>query len=158
MKITKASFLYAILCNVPVSACLCLAANLSNNSGAFALNDFLFNYAISLPLAICISLFFPLIKVGKWFTSLFGFKTDTFTHNIMYRVLAILCYSFIYFFILNPILAICNGFFYNSWISLPLWFFNWMRSLPTMIMVGFCSSFFFDIPAFKIAHHIDSSF
>lgn len=158
MKFSKANIIYAFLCNIPVSACLCLAANISANHGVFVLNDFLLNYAISLPVAILICLFVPLIRLGKWFTSLFGVNHETFTGNLMYRLLATLFYSFIYFLILNPVLAISNALINHVWIELSLWFFNWMRTLPGMLAVGFTSSLFFDIPAYRTAHKIDPSF
>lgn len=158
MKIAKANLAYAFLCNIPVSACLCLAANISNNNGNFVILDFLLNYAISLPVAICISLFVPLIGLGKWFTGLFGIEHETFTNNLMYRLLATLFYSFIYFMILNPVLAIFNGLLSGVWFDIPLFLFNWMRSLPGMLAVGFFSSLFFDIPAYRVAHKIDPNF
>ncbi|HNX16167.1 MAG TPA: hypothetical protein PKO28_02175 [Bacilli bacterium] len=158
MKINKANLAYAFLCNIPVSACLCIAANFSNNSGNFIWSDFLLNYAISLPVAILISLFVPLVGLGKWFTSLFGIEHETFTNNLMYRLLATLFSSFIYFMILNPVLAVFNVVISGVWLNVPLWLFNWMRSLPGMLAVGFFSSLFFDIPAYRIAHKIDPKF
>ena len=158
MKVTKASVIYALLCNIPVSACLCLAANFSNNNGNIIWNEFLLNYAVSLPVAILISLFVPLVGLGKWFTGLFGVENETFTHNILYRILAILFTSFIYFMILNPVLAVFNSLISGVWIDIPVWVFHWMRSLPGMLAVGFLSSLFFDIPAFRIAHKVDPNF
>lgn len=156
--LTKANIAYALCCNIPVSFCLCLAANLINNGGVIDWASVGFNYAISLPVAILISLFVPLVSVGKWFTSLFGIKHDTFTHNLHYRVLAIFIASVIYFVILNPILAIANGLASQQWMGINRWVFSWLRSIPSMLIVGFFSSLFFDIPAYKIAHKIDPNF
>lgn len=158
MNFSKANLTYALICNIPVSACLCLAANFSANHGSINWMNFLLNYAVSLPVAIMICLFVPLVGLGKWFTGLFGVNHETFTNNLMYRLLATLFYSFIYFMILNPILAIFNSIINQQWIAIQVWFFNWMRSLPGMLCVGFVSSLFFDIPAYRLAHKIDPSF
>lgn len=153
-----ATISYALVCNIPVSFCLCVAANQINNNGVIDWASVGFNYAISLPVAILISLFVPLVYIGKWFTSLFGLRHDTFTHNLHYRVLAIFIASVIFFLILNPVLAIANGLANNSWVGIRTWIFNWLRSLPSMLIVGFFSSLFFDIPAYKVAHKIDPNF
>ena len=156
--INKATLTYALCCNIPVSFCLCLAANLLNNGGVIDWASVGFNYAISLPIAILISLFVPLVYLGKWFTSLFGIKHDTFTHNLHYRVLAIFIASVIYFIILNPVLALANGVASSKWMGIMPWLYSWLRSIPSMLTVGFFSSLFFDIPAYKMAHRIDHNF
>ena len=158
MNLKKANITYAFICNIPVCASLCLAANISANHGSFVLTDFLLNYAISLPVAILICLFVPLVGLGKWFTGLFGVNHETFTHNLMYRILATLFYSFIYFMILNPVLGVMNSLINGAWTDFSLWLFNWMRSLPGMMAVGFTASLFFDIPAYRVAHRIDPRF
>lgn len=149
---------YAFLCNIPVSFCLCIASALVNDHTSIDWSNLFFNYCISLPIAICITLFVPLVRLGRWFTSLFGVKNDTFTHNLLYRIMAIFFYSCIYFVILNPILTIINLSISNTWPPIGDFLFSWLRSIPFMLLVGFTSSLIFDIPAYKIAHKIDPNF
>lgn len=157
-KLKPANIVYAFVCNIPVSACLCLASNVFTNNGTFIFKAWLFDYSISLPTAILISLFIPLVRIGKWFTKLFGVKNDTYTNNFHYRVLGTLAASIVYFLILNPVLATANAIKSGNWVSFQTWFFSWFRCLPFMLTIGFISSLIFDIPAYQLAHKIDKEF
>lgn len=157
-KLKPANIAYAFICNIPVSACLCLASNLFTNNGIINFPAFLFDYSISLPTAILISLFIPLVRIGKWFTKLFEVKNDTYTNNFSYRILGTLAASIVYFLILNPVLATANAMKSGNWVNFHSWFFSWFRSLPFMLSIGFISSLIFDVPAYKVAHKIDKNF
>lgn len=157
-KTWLARITYAFVCNIPVCFFLCFTSNVVNNGGQFVFLNFIFNYLISLPIAICISLFIPLVNWGRKFTKIFNVDNKTFTHNFKYRVIATFLYTCIYFAILNPILALTNNLVYSTWVPLNEYLFNLARTIPLMIMVGFSSSLLFDIPAYKLAHKIDKSF
>ena len=159
MKISKKAILvYAFLCNIPVSFFLCLAANLMAHEGQVDWLDFAFNYSISLPIAVLISIFIPLVTIGRKVTKTLGVDNETFTHNISYRLIATFVYTCIFFIILNPTLTLINSMMYHSWKPLAEFLFIWMRGIPLMLIVGFVSSLIFDIPAYKVVHKIDPNF
>lgn len=153
-----AKIVYALLCNIPVSFCLCMASALANDHTNIDWENLFFNYSISLPIAIMITLFIPLVWLGKWFTNLFGVRHDTFTNNILYRVIAIFFYACIYFIILNPTLTLINLLMHGGWMPFEDFIFDWVRGIPFMVLVGFTSSIIFDIPAYRVAHRIDPNF
>lgn len=157
-SITKASFVYTLLCNIPICLCIGLAANLSaNNFSSIDGLSLLINFAVSFPIAFAVGLFVPLVKIGKWFTGLFKVPHDTYTGNIGYRLLATVCYTIIYFIVLNPFLAVFNGMILGDQ-SFEACFHSWLINIPLMLAVGFFSTLIFDIPAYHIAHKIDPNF
>lgn len=167
-KAKTALLVYSIVCNIPVCFFLCLFSSISACSSfsdgtlhiAFKLlsfRDFAINYAVSFVLAMCISNFVPLTRIGRWFTALFGVKNDTYTGNMQYRLLATLISSFIYFIIISPLLTILNCFilYQKGWESA---LFSFIINMPLMLLVGFVSSLISDITAYKAAHRIDNTF
>ncbi len=157
-KMNKASIVYALICNIPVSFFLCLGSNIKTYGLNIDWLNLLTNYCISLPIAICVSLFVPLVWLGRIVTHLLGVKNDTFTHNMMYRCIATFFYSIIYFLALNPLLTIINGLYFGTLSLDNSFFFNWLRDIPLMIYIGFTASIICDIPAYRLAHKIDSNF
>lgn len=159
MKVSKvATLVYALLCNIPVSFCLCFASNLSANNGSIDWPNLLFNYSISLPIAILITFVVPLVPLGKKLTASLGVDNETFTHNLLYRLIATFLYACIYFIILNPILTLINIWMNHAWMPVTTFLFQWIRGIPFMVIVGFVSSLVFDFPAFRVAHKIDPNF
>lgn len=146
---------YNIICNIPVSFFLCLAAGLSH--GEIDWVNFGINFAVSFTLAMLIGMFVPLTKIGRWFTALFHVRNDTYTGNVKYRVLATLITTLIFFIIINPTLTILNFFLLKS-ASVYECFIDWLINIPLMIIVGFTSSFISDFVAYKAAHKIDERF
>jgi len=167
-------FVYGVICNLPVSFCLSLTSTMisiaSINNGSLGFNFeliewgmFFINYGIAFFIAMLVTLFFPLIQLGKWFTALFGVDNVTFTGNIKYRLLATISYSIVFFLAITPTLNILNSYifplirgrepstFKNGMISLAL-------NTPFMLIIGYCSSLICDLPAYKVAHKIDPKF
>lgn len=156
MRITKSMILYNILANIPVCFVLCIVSSLL---GGFPINwgHFGINYAISFVIAMCVGLFIPLMKIGKWFTGLFHVKNDTYTNNIKYRLLATLSTTVIYFLALNPFLSILNCLILQD-MTIYETLISWALNIPTMLVVGFLSSLIVDIPAYRITKKIDNDF
>ena len=169
-----ATFIYSVVCGIPVSFFLCLASAISAQTDleagvmtiSFATIDWmnmLVNFIIALGLSLIISNFIPLTAIGRWFTGLFGVPNQTYTNNMKYRLLATLIISFIFFIIISPTLTVINSFILPliegrdplTWKQALLIFFI---NAPIMLMVGFVSSLINDIVAFKAAHAIDHSF
>ncbi len=159
MKITKSKLLYTFLLNIPVTTMLTLTAQFMNNGGFIVYwRDFLINFGISFPIAIAIGLILPLVGLGKWFTSLFHVKNDTYTHNLAYRLLATFFASLLYSLILSPISYLINRLIFDPNYPLVSYVLDCLKTIPVMVGVGFVSSLFFDIPAYKAAHAIDPTF
>ena len=159
MKITKSKVVYNLLLNIPVTCMLTLTAQFLNNGGFIVYwKDFLINFSISFPIAMAIGLILPLVGLGKWFTGLFHVKNDTYTHNLAYRLLATFFVSFLYSLILSPISYLINRLIFDPNYPLAKYVLDCMKTIPVMIGVGFVSSLFFDIPAYKAAHKIDPEF
>lgn len=167
-RFRRASFVYSVLCNIPVSFFLCLFSAISAASSykdgtltiAFRMmswGDFGINFAVSFFLACVISNLVPLTRIGRWFTGLFGVKNDTYTGNMQYRLLATLITTGIFFIVISPTLTILNCFilYQKGWeVALLSFFIN----MPLMLIVGFVSSLISDIAAYKAAHRIDDTF
>lgn len=159
MKITKAKVVYNLLINIPVSSILTITAQfLTHQDFIVYWQDFVINFAISFPIAMMIGLFMPLMGLGKWFTAAFGVKNDTYTHNMAYRLLATFFISVIYSLILSPLSYLINQLIFNPGFSVIQYIFDCLKTIPVMIGVGFMSSLFFDIPAYRVAHKIDPEF
>lgn len=101
-----------------------------------------------------VGLYFPLIKIGAKFTSLFKIKTDTYYHNIPYRILSTLAISFIFYITINPVIC-----FYNVIILFDQDIYSFLYSLAInilpMLVIGFLTSLISDLPAYKISTKID---
>jgi hypothetical protein len=156
IKITKSAFVYNVAMNIPLCFFLSLVANLAATGGIDWIN-ILINTAVGFPIAMIVGLFVPLVKIGKWFTGLFGVKNDTYTGNLPYRLLATAISSLIFFVALNPFLAFFNTVLLGGGSFLDF-LFGWIRNVPLMIMTGFVLSLVFDIPAYRLAHHLDPDF
>jgi hypothetical protein len=106
---------------------------------------------------MCIGLFIPLVKIGKWFTKLFKVNNTTYTHNIKYRLLSTVAISFIYFIGLNPFLTILNTLILGN-STLQQSFMTWLVNAPIMFLIGFLASLVSDLPAYRAAKKIDKTF
>ncbi len=167
MKWKWSVVIYSAICNIPVCFFLCLtnsiiaASTFSEHTLIVKFSDiswsvFAINYVVSFLLAMCIGVFIPLTKIGRWFTALFHVKNDTYTGNVPYRLLATLITSIIYYLIISPTLALMNYFIFHS-TTIEQTLLNLAISAPLMLLVGFVSSLISDIFAFKVAHKVDPS-
>ena len=159
MKIKVSSLVYTLLLNFPVCIMLTLTAQFMNNGGFIVtVPDVFINFAISFPIAIIIGLVVPLVSIGKWFTALFGVKNDTYTHNLGYRLLATFIASLVYSLILSPLSYLINRLIFDPNYPIGQYVLDCLKTIPVMVGVGFVSSLFFDIPAYRVAHKIDPEF
>ncbi len=159
MNFSKSNVIYNLLLNLPVCVMLTLTAQFMNNGGfqVYA-SDFFINFAISFPIAMAIGLILPLLWLGRWFTALFGVRNDTYTHNILYRCLATFFSSLLYSLILSPISYLINRLIFDPSYPIGQYALDCLKTIPVMVAVGFVSSLFFDIPAYRVAHKIDPNF
>lgn len=159
MNFSKSNVIYNLLLNLPVCVMLTLTAQFMNNGGfqVYA-SDFFINFAISFPIAMAIGLILPLLWLGRWFTALFGVRNDTYTHNILYRCLATFFSSLLYSLILSPISYLINRLIFDPSYPIGQYALDCLKTIPVMVAVGFVSSLFFDIPAYRVAHKVDPNF
>ena len=173
-KFKLASFVYSLVCDIPVSFFLCLASAITAQSdiadGILTINfntidwtNFAINYCISLGLSLIISNFIPLAAIGRWFTGLFHIPNDTYTGNVRYRLLATLIATLIFWGIISPTLTIFNCVLYPLMIGEPILshqqiLFSFLINMPILLLVGFISSLINDLAAYKAAHRIDHTF
>ena len=169
MRIKLATFVYSLLCNIPVCFFLCLAAAITGASdleagvltidfNTFNWINILYNFIVGFTIAMLIGMFVPLTAIGRWFAGLFGVKNDTYTGNMSYRLLATLIITLIFYSAITPTLTLFNYFvlkIYNSPAQAGL---SFLINIPVMLLVGFVSSLISDIGAYKVAHIIDSEF
>ncbi len=169
-----ATFIYSLVCDIPVSFFLCLASAItaqSNlDSGILTINfntidwaNFAINFVIALALSLVISNFIPLTSIGRWFAALFKIPNETYTGNVRYRLLATLITTVIFFIIISPTLTLFNCVIYPIIVGTEVlsWkqaLFNFLVNMPILLIVGFISSLINDLAAYKAAHHIDNSF
>lgn len=159
MNFSKSNIVYNLLLNFPVTMMLTLTAQFLTHGGfKVVLSEFLINFAISYPIAISIGLILPLLWLGRWFTALFGVRNDTYTHNLMYRCLATFFSSLLYSLILSPLSYLINRLIYDPSYPIGLYVLDCLKTIPVMVCVGFVSSLFFDIPAYRVAHKVDPNF
>lgn len=159
MNFSKSNVVYNLLLNLPVCIMLTLTAQFMNNGGFIVYaKDFFINFAISFPIAMLIGLILPLLWLGRWFTALFGVRNDTYTHNMLYRCLATFFSSLLYSLILSPISYLINRLIFDPSYPIGQYALDCLKTIPVMVAVGFVSSLFFDIPAYRVAHKIDPSF
>ena len=169
-----ATFVYSVVCGIPVSFFLCLSsaivAQSDIDSGVLTINfntidwaNFATNFVIALFLSIMISNFIPLTRIGRWFAALFGVQNETYTGNMKYRLLATLISTIIFFAIISPTLTLINCVIYPLTQDKPvmsahqIWL-SFLINTPILILVGFVSSLINDLAAYKAAHHIDHNF
>ena len=113
MRFKVSNLVYNLLLNFAVCTMLTLTAQFLNNNGFIVtVPDVFVNFAISYPIAIEIGMLVPLVRIGKWFTALFGVRNDTYTHNLAYRLLATFIASLIYSLILSPLSYLINRLIY----------------------------------------------
>ena len=169
MRIKVATFVYCLICNIPVCFFLCLAASIIGatdfNSGVLTINfnnivwlNMLYNFLVGFTIAMLVGMFVPLTKIGRWFTGLFHVKNDTYTGNMPYRLLATLIIKLIYYVCITPSLTLFNYFVLKIYTTPEQAFASMLVSIPIMLLVGFVSSLINDIGAYKVAHMIDSDF
>ena len=169
-----ATFIYSVVCGIPVSFCLCLSSAIVAQSdldhGILTINfttidwaNFATNFVIALFLSIMISNFIPLTAIGRWFTKLCHVPNETYTGNIRYRLLATLSSTFIFFIIISPTLTLINCVIYPLIKHEPIMsggqiLLSFLINMPILLLVGFVSSLINDLAAYKAAHYIDHSF
>lgn len=173
-KFRFATFIYSLVCDIPVSFFLCLASAITAQSnldaGILTINfntidwaNFAINFAIALVLSLFISNFIPLTAIGRWFTSLFNIPNETYTGNVKYRLLATLITTIIFFVIISPTLTLFNCVIYPTIVGEDIFsykkmLFNFLVNAPILLIVGFVSSLINDLAAYKAAHYIDHNF
>ncbi len=169
MRIKVATFVYCLICNIPVCFFLCLAASIIGatdfTSGVLTINfnnivwlNMLYNFLVGFTIAMLVGMFVPLTKIGRWFTSLFHVRNDTYTGNMPYRLLATLIITLIYYVAITPALTLFNYFVLKIYTTPEQAFASMLVNIPIMLLVGFVSSLINDIGAYKVAHMIDSDF
>ena len=169
MKIKTATFVYCLLCNIPVCFFLCLAASIIGASdfeaGTLIINfnnivwlNMLYNFLVGFTIAMVVGMCVPLTKIGRWFTALFHVKNDTYTGNMPYRLLATLIITCIYYIAITPTLTLFNYFVLHIYTTPTQAFVSMLINIPIMLLVGFVSSLINDVMAYKVAHMIDADF
>ena len=169
MKIKVATFVYCLICNIPVCFFLCLAAAIIGASdyeaGILVISfkdigwlNLLYNFLVGFTIAMIVGMFVPLTKIGRWFTGLFHVKNDTYTGNMPYRLLATLIITLIYYVAITPTLTLFNYYVLKIYTTPSQAFMSMLLNIPIMLLVGFVSSLINDIAAYKVAHMIDSDF
>lgn len=169
-----ASFIYSLVCDIPVSFFLCLSsaivAQTDLSEGILTINfttidwaNFATNFVIALGLSLIISNFIPLTAIGRWFTKLCHVPNETYTGNIKYRLLATLSSTIIFYAIISPTLTVVNCVIYPLIKGIPLAsagqvLLSFLIQMPILLLVGFVSSLINDLGAYKAAHSIDHSF
>lgn len=169
MRIKVATFVYCLICNIPVCFFLCLAAAIVGASdieaGTLTINfnnivwlNMLYNFLVGFTIAMVVGMFVPLTKIGRWFTALFHVKNDTYTGNMPYRLLATLIITLIYYVAITPTLTLFNYFVLKIYTTPSQALVSMLISIPIMLLVGFVSSLINDVAAYKVAHMIDEDF
>ena len=169
MKIKLATFVYCLICNIPVCFFLCLAAaiigasNFEKGTLTIVFSDMnwlniLYNFLAGFTIAMTVGMFVPLTKIGRWFTALFHVRNDTYTGNMPYRLLATLIITLIYYVAITPALTLLNYYVLHVYNTASQAFVSMLINIPIMLLVGFVSSLINDIGAYKVAHMIDSEF
>ena len=169
MRIKVATFVYCLICNIPVCFFLCLASSIIGASDfdswtlTIHFNDIvwlnmLYNFLVGFTIAMCVGMFVPLTKIGRWFTALFHVRNDTYTGNMPYRLLATLIITLIYYVAITPALTLFNFYVLKIYTTATQAFVSMLVNIPIMLLVGFVSSLINDIGAYKVAHMIDSDF
>ena len=169
MKIRVATFVYCLICNIPVCFFLCLAAAIVGASdieaGTLTINfneivwlNMLYNFLVGFTIAMLVGNLVPLTKIGRWFTALFHVKNDTYTGNMPYRLLATLIITLIYYVAITPTLTLFNYFVLKIYTTPLQALVSMLINIPIMLLVGFVSSLINDVAAYKVAHMIDEDF
>lgn len=169
MKIRVATFVYCLICNIPVCFCLCLAAAIVGASdieaGTLTINfteivwlNMLYNFLVGFTIAMLVGNLVPLTRIGRWFTALFHVKNDTYTGNMPYRLLATLIITLIYYVAITPTLTLFNYFVLKIYTTPLQALVSMLINIPIMLLVGFVSSLINDVAAYKVAHMIDEDF
>lgn len=169
-----ATFVYSLICGVPVSFFLCITSAIVAQSnleaGVLTVNfttidwaNFATNFVIAFFLSIMISNFIPLTAIGRWFTGLFHVPNETYTGNVKYRLLATLSSTIIFYLIISPTLTLVNCVIYPLIKHEPMLsggqiLLSMLINMPILLLVGFVASLINDLMAYRAAHHIDHSF
>lgn len=169
MRIKLATFVYNLICNIPVCFFLCFAAAITGASsiegGALIIRfneiewlNILWNFLVGFTIAMIIGNFVPLTRIGRWFTALFHVRNDTYTGNMPYRLLSTLIITLIFYVTITPTLTLFNYFVLRIYTTPAQAGISFLINIPIMLLVGFVSSLINDIAAYKVAHMIDSDF
>lgn len=169
MRIKLATFVYNLLCNIPVCFFLCVAAAVTGasdfESGVLTIDfntfnwlNLLYNFLVGFTIAMLVGNLVPLTQIGRWFAGLFHVRNDTYTGNMKYRLLATLIITVIFYLSITPALTLFNFFVLKIYSSPQQALVSFLINIPIMLIVGFVSSLINDIGAYKIAHMIDSEF
>ena len=156
----KKSFLakltYALICNLFMSFLINMTGSLLVST-TIDWKVFGINFAVSYIIGMSISMFIPLMTIGKWFTAKFKVDNETYTSNIKYRLLASLIISLIYFVVLNPTITLLDYFLCNVQDGLA-YFISWCWQAPIILITSYAYSLGSDFIAYHIAHLIDKRF
>ena len=169
MKIKLATFVYCLICNIPVCFFLCLAAAIVGASdfdkGTLIITftdmnwlNILYNFLVGFTIAMLVGMFVPLTRIGRWFAHLLHVRNDTYTGNMPYRLLATLIITLIYYVAITPALTLFNYFILHVYTTGTQALVSMLINIPIMLLVGFVSSLINDVGAYKVAHMIDSDF
>lgn len=169
MRIKVASFVYCLICNIPVCFCLCFAAAIVGatdvESGVMTINfnnivwlNMFYNFLVGFTIAMVVGTFVPLTAIGRWFTALFHVRNDTYTGNMPYRLLSTLIITCVYYVAITPALTLFNYFVLHVFTTPAQCLISFLINIPIMLLVGFVSSLINDIGAYKVAHLIDEDF
>ena len=164
-----ATFVYGLLVNIPVCFALCLTSAIIGASdfdaGVLTINflsfnwlNILYNFLVGMTIATLVSLYVPLLQIGRWFTGLFGIQNETYEGNMRYRLLATFIITVIYYLAITPALVIFNYFVLKVYSSPKQAFMTFLISIPFLLIVGFTSSLINDVGAYRVAHRIDKNF
>ena len=155
-KIFLAKLTYALICNLFMSFLINMTGSLLVNVNV-DWKIFGINFAISYVIGIFISMFIPLVTIGKWFTARFNVDNETYTSNIKYRLLASLIISLIYFVVLNPTITTLDYFLCNIQDGYA-YFLDWCWQAPIILVTSYCYSIGSDYVAYHLAHLVDNRF
>lgn len=166
MKVT--TLLYAFLCNLPVTASLCLTSSiygvssvadgaLTMNFGAINWGIFFINWGVAMVLAVIVGYFVPLVMIGRWFTRLFKVDDTTYKGNMPYRLLASLVITVIYFLAITPSLTVFNWLVFR-FTDFPTALINMLKQSPFILIVGYTVSLITDVWVYQIAHRVNENF
>ena len=169
MRIKLATFVYCVICNIPVCFCLCFASAVIGasdfDSGTLTIVftnivwlNILYNFLVGFTIAMTVGMLVPLTQIGRWFAALFHVRNDTYTGNMPYRLLATLIITLIYYVAITPALTLFNFFVLHVYTTASQAFASMLVNIPIMLLVGFVSSLINDIGAYKVAHLIDADF
>ena len=162
------TFVYAVICNIPVTFALCLTSSIygvsSITDGVLSINfaaidwaSLMLNWGVAEVLAVIVGCFVPLVTIGRWFTHLFHVDNVTYKGNMPFRLLACLAITIVYFLAITPTLTVFNWLVYRA-TTFPVALLNMVKCAPFILIVGYTVSLITDIWVYQIAHAMDEEF